>query len=89
MKELTLLPLETNKPAPPVQHLRYKKDPNKKVNNRRYYYHRLLKDKYEINGVLRTIKVPYKEFKAIPVPDRYYVGQLIQMGYNMQLELYK
>ena len=68
-------------------HFRYKKDPNKKINNRRYYLHKKLKGKYEIDGVLRTIDVPYKRFKDIPKPDRFYVGQLLKLGYNMQFKI--
>jgi len=86
--ELTLFPLDQVAIViPPKQHLKYKKEPNKTVANRRYYLHKVLKDKYELDGVLRTIKVPYKEFKLIPTPDRWYIGQLIGMGYNVQLEI--
>lgn len=84
MSQVTLFPLPLAKR--PAQ-LRYKKDPNKKVNNLRYYYHRRLKGKYEIDGVLRTIKVSFSCFQEIPTPDRYYIGQLISMGYNMQFNL--
>jgi hypothetical protein len=71
----------------PRQQLRYKKDPNRKIANRRYYLHKQLKGKYEIDGVNRTIDVPHKRFKDIPVPDRYYIGQLIKMGYNAQFKI--
>ncbi|MGB4775716.1 MAG: hypothetical protein WBP45_11115 [Daejeonella sp.] len=59
-----------------------------KVQDRRYYLHRKLKGKYTIDADKRTISVPQQSFEAIPVGDRYYVGQLIQMGYNMQFQLF-
>ncbi|WP_042479280.1 hypothetical protein [Solitalea canadensis] len=61
---------------------------NKDVSNKRYYFNRRLKEKYEINGAKRTIELPFTAFEQIPQPDRYYVGQLIKQGYNVQFKLF-
>lgn len=57
--------------------------------NRRDYLHRVLKErKFNIDVDLRQVDIPYKSFGEIPVPERYYVGQLIKLGYNIQLRLF-
>jgi hypothetical protein len=63
-------------------------DKKKKMQDRRYYLHRKLKGKYHINADKRTISCPHRTFTDIPRGDRYYVGQLIKLGYNLQLELF-
>lgn len=61
--------------------------PQKKiVADKRYYYHRRLKH-YSIDAAKRLIDLPYERFEDIPVGDRYYIGQLISLGYNIQLKL--
>ncbi len=60
----------------------------KKVADKRYYFHRRLKGKYQIDGAKRTIALPYKAFEEVPIGDRYYIGQLISLGYNIQLNLF-
>ena len=60
----------------------------KTYHNRRYYLHQQLKGKYQVDGRHRTIHLPYARFSDIPIPDRYYVGQLIRLGYNIQLNLF-
>ena len=60
----------------------------KHVANRRYYMNRLLKEhNVTIDTKTRTIKLPYKQFSDIPVGLRYYIGQCIQLQYNVQYEL--
>lgn len=60
----------------------------KKVAARRYYLHKVLKKKYNLDGDNRTIEVPHSSFVEIPIGDRYYIGQLIELGYNVQLKLF-
>ncbi|MDB5149204.1 MAG: hypothetical protein JWQ57_3224 [Mucilaginibacter sp.] len=56
---------------------------------RRYYLHRRLDPaRYKINAVKWTIEVPYPSFENIPVPDRYYVKQLHDIGYQVQFNLF-
>lgn len=67
------------------------KTPNpqkRKAAHKRYYYHRRLKDKYAIDGAKRLIDLPFEKFEDIPIGDRYYIGQLISLGYNIQLKLF-
>lgn len=57
--------------------------------NRRYYLHRIVKQKFQIDTISRQVDIrPYDSFNEIPVPERYYVGQLIKLGYNIQLKLF-
>lgn len=60
---------------------------NHELAKKRYYYHRRLKYFCTIDGANRTIDVPHKCFEDIPQGPRFYVGQLIGMGYNVQYKL--
>lgn len=56
--------------------------------NRRYYLHQVIKKSFPVNAISREIDIsPFRSFNEIPVPERYYVGQLIKLGYNVQLKL--
>ncbi|SDM39835.1 hypothetical protein [Pedobacter antarcticus] len=59
-----------------------------KVAAYRYYLHKRLKGKYKINSEQRAIDLPYAKFNEVPTGDRYYIGQLIKLGYNVQLKLF-
>jgi hypothetical protein len=59
-----------------------------KQQDRRYYLHKKIKEYAEIDTVNKTIEVPQTRFSDIPKPLRYYVGQLILAGYNVQLKLF-
>jgi hypothetical protein len=54
---------------------------------KRYYLHRVLKDKYLIDPDNWSIEVPYKTFDEIPIGDRYHILQLQKIGYNVQITL--
>ncbi|RZJ77325.1 MAG: hypothetical protein EOO20_28960 [Chryseobacterium sp.] len=54
---------------------------------KRYYLHRVLKDKYLIDPDNWTIEIPYKTFTDIPVGERYHVNELMKIGYNVQMTL--
>lgn len=61
----------------------------KKVAHRRYYMNRVLKDlQIDIDTKTRTIKLPYSNFVEIPVGLRFYIGQCIQLQYNIQYEMF-
>lgn len=61
----------------------------KKVAHRRYYMNRIMKQyKVDIDPITRTIKLPYSSFMEIPIGLRFYIGQCIQMQYNIQYELF-
>jgi hypothetical protein len=62
---------------------------NPKTQARRYYLQNCLVEPLSVNGTTHIITGPYVDFKSIPVGQRYYVGQLIEMGYNYQLDLFK
>lgn len=56
---------------------------------RRYRWHKQLKARgIMVDGSARTIDVSqYNSFQDIPVPARWYVGQLIRRGYNAEFKL--
>lgn len=60
----------------------------KKLRNRRSHCRRMIKHKYRIDGKTLTIQLPYTKLSEVPVPDRYYVRQLIKLGYQVQLSLF-
>lgn len=60
----------------------------KKLCNRRSHCRRMIKDRYPIDGKALTIELPYSKLSEVPVPDRYYVRQLIKLGYQVQLSLF-
>jgi hypothetical protein len=57
------------------------------LSKKRYYLHRVLKDKYPIDPDNWSIEVPYKTFNEIPIGDRYHILQLHKLGYNVQITL--
>jgi hypothetical protein len=62
---------------------------DRKIATRRYYFQKALKGKYRpIEGNKRSLDVPFKSFTDIPVGERYYVGKLIELGFNVQLKLF-
>jgi len=62
---------------------------NRKVARRRYYLHKQLKefDEFTLFAAERRIKCQYQSFMDIPVGPRWYVSQLIKMGYEIQFKL--
>lgn len=61
----------------------------KNVAQRRYYMNRILKaEGITFDSKTREIKLPYKTFKDIPVGLRFYIGQCIQLQYNVQYEIF-
>ena len=53
-----------------------------------YWKRRLKKSKISVDLNAREVDVsPYTEFKDIPVGPRYYVGQLIKAGFNVQIKI--
>lgn len=60
----------------------------KPIANRRYYMNRVLKQ-HGIDFNIKTgeIKLPYKRFTDIPVGLRFYIGQCINLQYNVQYEI--
>jgi hypothetical protein len=70
--------------APSVQTIKV----NHQLAKKRYYLHRRLKDVFPIDGAKRIIDVkPYKRLRDIPVGPRYYVAELLKLGYTIQLEI--
>lgn len=59
-----------------------------KQQNRRFYLHKKVKQYTALNAKKRQLHLQCKEFANIPKPHRYHVGQLIKMGYNVQLTLF-
>jgi hypothetical protein len=61
---------------------------NKDVAKRRYYLHKQLDKKmFKIDGAKRHIDTDYTSFENIPVGDRYYIGQLIELRYSVQYKI--
>jgi hypothetical protein len=61
---------------------------NHELAKKRYYLHRRLKGIFPIDGTKREIDVKhYRSLKEIPVGPRWYVKQLIKLGYNVQLTI--
>ena len=61
---------------------------NKTVAKKRYYLHRRLDaTMFKIDGAARHIDSDYTSFEAVPVGQRYYIGQLIALGYNVQYKI--
>lgn len=61
---------------------------DRKTQSRRYYLQNCLKPPISVDGIRKIITAPYQDFKSIPLGQRYYIGQLIKMGYNLQLSLF-
>ncbi len=90
--DLTLfdVPATGKKRTMPYASTREKLKVDRELARRRYYLHRQIQDLFniEVNGAKRTINIaPYKTFADIPVGYRFYVGQLMKMGYNIQFEI--
>jgi hypothetical protein len=60
---------------------------NREIAKDRYWYHKCLDENFTVNGAKRHIKTTYKAFIEIPKGQRYYINQLIKLGYNVQYEL--
>lgn len=60
----------------------------RKLRNRRSHCRRMLKDKYAIDGKNLTIELPFARLGEVPTPDRYYVRQLLKLGYQIQTSLF-
>lgn len=96
-RQLSLFPEATIRPRPAVRpesgHFRLdgrvKSMESIRRNQRRYYYHSALKRLgIEVEGATRTIELAlYDSFQDIPVPTRWYVNQLLKMGYNAQFKI--
>lgn len=53
-----------------------------------YLYRKVRQAHFIIDPGLREIDVhPYQSFQDIPVGPRYYVGQLMKAGFNVQLKI--
>lgn len=61
---------------------------NRKLAKKRYYLHKQLSDEFNLQGADRIIDAPYRAFTDIPVGQRYYIGQLIELGYQVPIKLY-
>ncbi|WP_375584248.1 hypothetical protein [Cyclobacterium xiamenense] len=56
---------------------------------RRYYLIRRLRGMgYRIETERRCIHTPYSSVNEIPPPDRYYVRQLLKLGFQQELTLF-
>jgi hypothetical protein len=60
---------------------------NRKIAKRRYYLHKCLTSEFVLDAVAREIKAPYNAFDEIPIGPRYYIGQLLRLGYKIQYKL--
>lgn len=61
----------------------------RKYHQRRYRLHRMAR-RYgiKVDAEKRQLDIePYKTFLDFPVPGRYYLNQLLKLGYNIQLKL--
>lgn len=68
--------------------MKKRKKTTSQYHTRRYYLHRVLRSQFKIDAENREIDItPYRSAADIPVPYRWYVGQLIKLGYNAQLKL--
>lgn len=66
-----------------------KKKTTTQYHTRRYYIHRVLKNHFRIDSEQREVDIyPYTSAADIPIPWRWYVGQLVKLGYNIQLKLF-
>lgn len=59
-----------------------------KQNKRSYYARKLAEYGYEVDSKIRTFKFGFTSLNEIPVGPRYYVRQLIRLGYTKQLSLF-
>jgi hypothetical protein len=61
----------------------------KRTQQRRYYLIRRLREMgYRINTEKRSIQSNYNNVNDIPPPDRYYVRQLLKLGFQQELLLF-
>lgn len=60
----------------------------KSLSNRRYYYRKKVESQFHVDVNARTIELPTKSIEDISPPHRYYVRQLLKMGYQCQLSLF-
>ncbi|MBD3630490.1 hypothetical protein [Cyclobacterium sp.] len=61
----------------------------RKIQQRRYYFIRKLREMgYQIETERRSIQTPYTTVNEIPLPDRYYVRQLLKLGFQQELTFF-
>lgn len=61
----------------------------RQVQQRRYYFIRKLRAMgYRIETEKRSIQTPYTSVNDIPPPDRYYVRQLLKLGFQQELTFF-
>jgi hypothetical protein len=60
---------------------------NRELAGRRYYLHKQLDSNFEVIAQKRKIITGYASFLDIPQGQRYYISQLLQMGYEIQYDL--
>jgi hypothetical protein len=61
----------------------------KKVQHRRYYLiRRLRKLGYRIETKERSIVTNYSSLSDIPIPDIYYIRQLLKLGFQQEFPLF-
>lgn len=61
----------------------------RKIQQRRYYFIRKLRKMgYQIDTEMRCIHTPYTSVNDIPPPDRYYVRQLLKLGFQQELTFF-
>lgn len=63
---------------------------NRQIAKRRYYLHKQLdRELFTLDKVTREIQAPgFRHFTDIPVGQRYYIGQLLELGYKIQYEIF-
>ncbi|WP_162343196.1 hypothetical protein [Cyclobacterium salsum] len=60
-----------------------------KIRQRRYYFIRKLREiGYQIHTEKRSIQTPYTSVNDIPPPERYYVRQLLKLGFQQELTFF-
>ena len=64
-------------------------DKKRKLRNRRYYLiGRLRRSGYQIYTERLTIMTGFHDLNDIPTPDRYYVRQLLKLGFQQEYSLF-
>lgn len=66
-----------------------KRKTRSQYHQRRYYLHRVLKNHVRVIVKNREVDIaPYQSISEVPAPYRWYVGELIRLGYIIQLNLF-
>lgn len=64
-------------------------DKKRKLRNRRYYLiGRLRRSGYRIYTERRTIVTNFHNLNEIPTPDRFYIRQLLKLGFQQEYSLF-